>query len=289
ITLFLTILSSYPVNISAILRQNSPGRPLSSFPQCGNYMFDVETAGRVNTNDFNPILRSYGQFGSSGFKIRFNRNAFNYASLVIAQMLNQEIRNARIPSFTQCIPEVNGCAFLTNILITNYRCAQHVTLFPVSHNEIALSIQNFDLSLSGQLGGQVIVLLPLPLCGTLCIDARQISVSLQIAIERNPYNGAAYVRMTKCSLTLGYLNMHIVNGGLIGEVINNNFRSKIISQAYATLPGKFCSMIPSLLDQHVNSRLINIPQMIPITQMISYASFLINKPKKLPEYTFRYI
>lgn len=43
-------------------------------------------------------------------------------------------------------------------------------------------------------------------------------------------------------------------------------------------------MIPPLLDEQINSRLAGVPQMIPITQMISYASFLINKPKKLPDY-----
>lgn len=52
----------------------------------------------------------------------------------------------------------------------------------------------------------------------------QISISLRLAIERNPYSGAIYIRMTKCSLMLGYLNMYIINGGLIGEIINNNFR-----------------------------------------------------------------
>ncbi|VDN90418.1 unnamed protein product, partial [Brugia pahangi] len=284
ISLLLPILSSYPVIISAIQQQNSPGRPIPSFLQCGNYMFNNETLGRVDSIDYNPLLRSDGHFGYPGLKIRFNRNAFSYGSSIIAQMLNQQIRNIRIPSFTQCLPEVNGCAYLTNILVTNYQCAQRVALFPISHNEIALNIQNFDLSLSGQLGGQIVVLLPLPLCGTLCIDARQISVSLQLAIERNVYNSAAYIRMTKCSLTIGYLNIHIVNGGLIGEVINNNFRNKILSQAYAALPEKFCNMIQPLIDEHINSRLINMPQRISIAQMISYASFLINKPKKLPEY-----
>ncbi|VDO60647.1 unnamed protein product [Onchocerca flexuosa] len=43
-------------------------------------------------------------------------------------------------------------------------------------------------------------------------------------------------------------------------------------------------MIPELLDQRVNSRLANIPQQISIMQMLPYAAFLINRPKKLPDY-----
>ncbi|VDM17964.1 unnamed protein product [Wuchereria bancrofti] len=100
---------------------------------------------RVDSIDYNPLLRSDGHFGYPGLKIRFNRNAFSYSCSLIAQMFNQQIRNARIPSFTQCLPEVNGCAYLTNILVTNYQCPRHVALFPISHNEIALNIQNFDL------------------------------------------------------------------------------------------------------------------------------------------------
>uniref|UniRef100_A0A0R3RRC3 BPI2 domain-containing protein n=1 Tax=Elaeophora elaphi TaxID=1147741 RepID=A0A0R3RRC3_9BILA len=279
-------LLSCPLIITAMLRRNSPGKPLASFPQCENDMSNAAASRGVGAIDFNPVLRSYGHMGYPGFKIRINRNAFRYGTSVIAQMLNQEMRNVRIPSFTQCLPEVNGCAYLTNILITNYQCARHIALFPISYKEVVLNIQNFDLNLSGQLGGQVVVLLPLPLCGTLCVDARQISISLQIAIERNPYSGTAYIHMTKCSLTIGYLNIYIVNGGLIGEVINNNFRSKIISQAYATLPQKFCDMVPPMLDEHVNSRLARVPQGIPITQMISYASSLISKPRKLPQYCY---
>lgn len=43
-------------------------------------------------------------------------------------------------------------------------------------------------------------------------------------------------------------------------------------------------MIPPLLDEHVNSQLINVPQKISVTQMISYISHLVGRPKKLPEY-----
>lgn len=43
-------------------------------------------------------------------------------------------------------------------------------------------------------------------------------------------------------------------------------------------------MISPILNEQVNSRLVNIPQRISITQIISYASSLISKPKKLAEY-----
>ncbi|MCP9258865.1 LBP / BPI / CETP family protein [Dirofilaria immitis] len=287
ISLFLIVLLSCPIISNAIIGQNSPGRPsLASFVECRNYMFGNGNASRVNLIDFNPILQSNGYIGYPGIKIRFNANAFRYANSIIAQFLNQGIRNVQIPPFTQSLPEVNGYTYLTNIMITNYRCPRRIVLFPIPYNQLVLNIQNFDLRLNGQLGGQVVILLPIPLCGTLCVDARQISVSVAVTIDRNPYNGMPYVRMSRCSVTLGYLNIYIVNGGLTGEIINNNFRNKIISKAYEMLPGKVCNMIPKLLDERVNSRLATTPHQIPFMQMLPYASFLISKPEKLPDYCY---
>uniref|UniRef100_A0A8R1TLB4 Lipid-binding serum glycoprotein C-terminal domain-containing protein n=1 Tax=Onchocerca volvulus TaxID=6282 RepID=A0A8R1TLB4_ONCVO len=236
------------------------------------------------STDFNPSLDFCGYIGFPGIKIRFNRNAFRYASSVIAQLLNQEIQNIQIPGYTQSLQEVNGYARLSHIMITNYQCPEHVALFPISHNQIGLKIRNFALSVRGQLRGQVTVLLPFSLCGTVCIDARQISMYVQLSIERNPYNNAPYIRMSKCSLTIGYLNIQINEGGIIGFIINNIFRTKIISQANETIPGQFCEMVPGLLDERVNSQLANIPQEISTSQVLPYIASLISRPKKLPDY-----
>ncbi|VDK73696.1 unnamed protein product [Onchocerca ochengi] len=225
-----------------------------------------------------------GYIGFPGIKIRFNRNAFRYASSVIAQLLNQEIQNIQIPGYTQSLQEVNGYARLSHIMITNYQCPEHVALFPISHNQIGLKIRNFALSVRGQLRGQVTVLLPFSLCGTVCIDARQISMYVQLSIERNPHNNAPYIRMSKCSLTIGYLNIQINEGGIIGFIINNIFRTKIISQANETIPGQICEMVPGLLDERVNSQLANIPQEISTSQVLPYVASLISRPKKLPDY-----
>lgn len=52
----------------------------------------------------------------------------------------------------------------------------------------------------------------------------QISVSVQMTVERNYYSRGARLRVGKCIVNIGYLNVYIVNGGLIGDLINSNFR-----------------------------------------------------------------
>uniref|UniRef100_A0A915PI86 Lipid-binding serum glycoprotein C-terminal domain-containing protein n=1 Tax=Setaria digitata TaxID=48799 RepID=A0A915PI86_9BILA len=272
----------YPVVFSTLLIQNQRN------PECVNYLTEGALGGKqtngVNSVDFNPALQFSGHYGYPGFKIRFSRNAFWYASTLIARLLDEKVQNVYIPPFSQCLPEVSGCAQLTNIMITHYQCPQNVLLYPVSYNQLEINVQNFALSLSGKLGGQIVVLLPIPLCGLLCVDARQISISLRVIIERNPFNGATQLRMSKCSLTIGYLNIYVVDGGLLGGIINNNFRGKLISQAQQMLPTKFCNMVPSILNEQINSQLATIPQTISIMQIFSNAALFSSKPKRLPEY-----
>lgn len=66
--------------------------------------------------DFNPVLLQ-GVRGYPGIRARLNQRAFQYASGMIADVLNQEIKKARIPPITQCIPQVRNCRHLKNILL----------------------------------------------------------------------------------------------------------------------------------------------------------------------------
>lgn len=55
--------------------------------------------------DYNTALAG-GTIGGAGIKARINQRGFQYASTLIAPILDQQIRTARIPPISQCIPEV---------------------------------------------------------------------------------------------------------------------------------------------------------------------------------------
>ncbi|VDM72320.1 unnamed protein product, partial [Strongylus vulgaris] len=100
--------------------------------------------GAVAAPDFNPILLQ-GVRGYPGIRARINQRAFQYASGLIGELLNQEIKKARIPPITQCIPQVNGCVQIYNLYVSRYRCPQRVVIYPAPPNRIILQVQNLDI------------------------------------------------------------------------------------------------------------------------------------------------
>lgn len=58
------------------------------------------------TIEQNQTFQNGGIRGYPGIKIRVNKNAFHYASLLISQILSNEILKMRIQPITQCLPEV---------------------------------------------------------------------------------------------------------------------------------------------------------------------------------------
>ncbi|VDK54874.1 unnamed protein product [Cylicostephanus goldi] len=123
--------------------------------------------------DFNPILLQ-GVRGYPGIRARINQRAFQYASGMIGNVLNQEIKKARIPPITQCIPQVNGCVQIYNLYVSRYRCPQRVVMYPAPPNRLVLQVQNLDIGITGNLGGQIVILLPIALTGIVQANIHQV-------------------------------------------------------------------------------------------------------------------
>ena len=52
---------------------------------------------------------------------------------------------------------------------------------------------------------------------------------VDLAIERGPTG--PYVRMNSCQAQIGYADAYIENGGLIGDIVNSQFRaSRLLSE-----------------------------------------------------------
>ncbi|CAL2029024.1 unnamed protein product [Caenorhabditis brenneri] len=216
--------------------------------------------------DFNPILLQ-GQRGYPGIRARLNSRAFQYASTLVAGLLNSEIKKARIPPISQCIPMVQGCVNIYNLYVSRYRCPQRVVLYPAPPNRIVLQVQNVDLGVTGNLGGQVVVLLPIALSGIVQLNIHQATITVQLAIERGPRG--PYVRLLSCDMQIGYADAYIENGGLVGDIVNSQFRSQISNQVRQMIPGQVCGQLPNIINEKLNSKLGALPQTIALQQMIS--------------------
>uniref|UniRef100_A0A1I7ZPT9 BPI1 domain-containing protein n=1 Tax=Steinernema glaseri TaxID=37863 RepID=A0A1I7ZPT9_9BILA len=222
--------------------------------------------GGCSAGDFNPLLLQ-GARGNPGIKARFNQRAFQYASDLLAPVLNQEIKRARLPNINQCIQEVNGCIQVYNLFVARYRCPSRIVAYPAPPNRVVLSVQNLDIGVDGNLGGQVVVLLPLALSGIVHVNAHQLSLTVELTINRAA-NGAPYIHMSGCVVTVGYVDAWIENGGLIGDIVNSQFRSKVSQQVKEMMPSKICQALPGVINEKINPKLGQIPQAIAVSQML---------------------
>lgn len=229
----------------------------------------VGTGFQAGAFDYNPALAG-GIRGYPGIKARINQRGFQYFSTLIAPILDREIKRARIPPISQCIPEVNGCIQVYNLYVSRYRCPQRVVLYPAAPNKIVIAVQNLDVGVTGNLGGQINILIPIPLSGIIQVNAHQVSLTVELAISRGP-TGTPYVQVVGCTASIGYLDAYIENGGIIGDIANSQFRSQISSKVRGMLPSQLCGQLPGIVNSKLNGQLGGIPQTIALTQMLQLA------------------
>ncbi|VDM39568.1 unnamed protein product, partial [Toxocara canis] len=210
---------------------------------------------------------------AGGIRARLNRPAFAYLSGLFASILNEQIINAEIPPILQCIPGlpvsvtgVNGCVKIYNIFVSRYRCPQRVLIYPDKPNKIVLSVQNFDIGITATLGGQINILLPIPLCGTIQLNIHRVSLAVEVIIEEkcDHFN----IKIAGCSITVGYVDVYMERAGLIGDLVNGLFRQIVSESVRQMIPSRVCGMLPKLVDERVNAQLANIPTTISVGQLI---------------------
>jgi hypothetical protein len=80
---------------------------------------------------------------------------------------------------------------------------------------------------TGNLGGQINILIPIAITGIVQVNAHQVSVTVALAVDRSP-SGSVALRMTSCQVTIGYLDAYIENGGLVGDIANSQFRVSVL-------------------------------------------------------------
>uniref|UniRef100_A0A7E4UTX0 BPI1 domain-containing protein n=1 Tax=Panagrellus redivivus TaxID=6233 RepID=A0A7E4UTX0_PANRE len=226
-------------------------------------------AGFTPALDYNPLLAG-GVRGYPGIRARINQRGFQYFSSLIAPVLDQEIKRARIPPISQCIPQVNGCIQVYNLYVSRYRCPQRVVVYPAPPNRLIIAVQNVDVGVTGNLGGQINILVPIQLFGIVQVNAHQVSITVELVVTRGP-TGAPYIQVAGCTASVGYLDAYIENGGLIGDIANSQFRGQISQQVRSMLPEKLCAQIPQIVNSKINGQAGSIPQTIALTQMLQLA------------------
>ncbi|KAI1724710.1 lipopolysaccharide-binding protein [Ditylenchus destructor] len=220
--------------------------------------------------DYNPFLAG-GTRGAAGIKARLNMRGFQYASTIIAPILIAEIKKARLPNINQALPPpLMGCIQVYNLYVSRFRCPQRVAVYPAEPNLIVVAVENLDVGVTGNLGGQINILIPIALFGIVQVNAHQITVRVGLVIDRSPTGGVA-IRVATCQASVGYVDVYIQNGGLVGDIANSQFRGQISEMVRKMIPSQLCAQIPSIVNEKLNSKLNVIPQSIALSQLLQVA------------------
>ncbi|GMR53370.1 hypothetical protein PMAYCL1PPCAC_23565, partial [Pristionchus mayeri] len=234
--------------------------------------------------DFNPALLG-GTRGYPGIRARMNARMFQYASQLVGEILNKEIQRARIPDITQSTkPTIDGCIMLYNAYVSRYRCPQRVVVFPKASNHLVLQVQNLDVGVTGNLGGQINVLVPIPITGVAQINIHGVTMSVEVSIEHGPQG--PIISICSCSAHVQYVDVCIENGGFVGSLANSMFRRQISDMVRQALPNELCKMLPKIVNEKINSRASSIPQAIALTQLAMLAGSGLSAAPPKPDPAF---
>uniref|UniRef100_A0A915CIR4 Lipid-binding serum glycoprotein C-terminal domain-containing protein n=1 Tax=Parascaris univalens TaxID=6257 RepID=A0A915CIR4_PARUN len=121
--------------------------------------------------------------------------------------------------------------------------------------------------------------------GILCMDADRISLDVELTLVANAMGGPAVV-VSGCSASVGYVNIYVMNGGIVGFAINTAFRNMVAGQVRRMLPNQLCGMVPGLINNMLNPMLANLPQVIPLSQMLSLITSVLSAPPQIPAYCY---
>uniref|UniRef100_A0A158Q6S6 BPI1 domain-containing protein n=1 Tax=Elaeophora elaphi TaxID=1147741 RepID=A0A158Q6S6_9BILA len=215
--------------------------------------------------DFNTAL-VHGYRGGPGIKIRINRRAFQYASTLVAQILNREIVRMQLPDINEKLEEFFGEITVCNIFVSNYRPPDCLLIYPEPPNLIVLSLQDMDIGVAGNLEGSINIILPIQLSGVIHVNFYHVSATVTVKLERSPH-GSPQVVVCGCDIKIPYADVCIQNGGFIGDIANLFFRQQISGQVRAMAPNRICGMLPQLVNGMVNPMLARLPQSISFTQI----------------------
>ncbi|CAK5086570.1 unnamed protein product [Meloidogyne enterolobii] len=124
---------------------------------------------------------------------------------------------------------------------------------------------------TGNLGGQIVILIPIALFGIVQVNAHQVSVRVGVTIAAGP-DGGPVIRMVSCAASVGFVDVFIQNGGLVGDIANAHFRGKISEMVRQQIPGQLCQRLPGIIDSEVNSKISQlVPRLIPLSSLLQIA------------------
>ncbi|KAI3413384.1 hypothetical protein GPALN_010880 [Globodera pallida] len=213
-------------------------------------------AGR---KDFNPALAASANDSSQpGIKARLNPAAFRYMSRELVGILNYQIKRAKLSSISQCLPQADGCLRIEHLHVNNYKCSKDVSFKPAQPNRLVMDVRNIDVSVNGDLGGQITIMHALALFGQVQVTAQKVKVIVGVVVENSATTGSPKLRVVSCTGRVGNVQTSIQSGGLLGDIANQQLKHKINKIVQRQVTSQLCKRVPQMVEEQVNPQISGV-------------------------------
>uniref|UniRef100_A0A7E4UNB9 BPI2 domain-containing protein n=1 Tax=Panagrellus redivivus TaxID=6233 RepID=A0A7E4UNB9_PANRE len=216
-----------------------------------------QSSRNTATNTFTP--------GSTGLRIRLNEPLFTEASSILHSIFSYRVQTVQIPQQQQCFPE--GCFALYNLRVTAFRQPRVITLKPLAPNLLLINVVMFDLDILGAVGGNLQLLLTVPVSGGLVINTNSLSLSATIDLQKNQYR-QPYLRLASCELRGGFYDAKVTDLGLLTDSINLKYKQEMNAKAREVIQNTICTNLDNIVRTQVNSKLTEIPKAVSLARML---------------------
>uniref|UniRef100_A0A183C946 Reverse transcriptase domain-containing protein n=1 Tax=Globodera pallida TaxID=36090 RepID=A0A183C946_GLOPA len=138
------------------------------------------------------------------------------------------------------------------------RVVSYVSFKPAQPNRLVMDVRNIDVSVNGDLGGQITIMHALALFGQVQVTAQKVKVIVGVVVENSATTGSPKLRVVSCTGRVGNVQTSIQSGGLLGDIANQQLKHKINKIVQRQVTSQLCKRVPQMVEEQVNPQISGV-------------------------------
>uniref|UniRef100_A0A914UZZ0 Lipid-binding serum glycoprotein N-terminal domain-containing protein n=1 Tax=Plectus sambesii TaxID=2011161 RepID=A0A914UZZ0_9BILA len=124
-----------------------------------------------------------------------------------------------VPDISQSLASNSGTLRLTDVRITKFQPPKAYQMSAAPPNQVRLTLINMAVTAIGNMDGSVNIIAPLELQGELEVEAEDVDIILNSALEKTS-DGLPHLRILQCTGRIGKIRVVNHNGGVAGAGVD---------------------------------------------------------------------
>ncbi|PAV91432.1 hypothetical protein WR25_06403 [Diploscapter pachys] len=152
--------------------------------------------------------------------------------------------------------------------MASFRQPSVVTFGPAPPNLFAIKVSDFDFYITGQLTGNIQIIIQIPIAGSVHISGNGVSVTAYADLQKT-LDDSPYLRFVQCHIDDGTIDARVGDMGLLTDTVNNKYKHLMSTQSKLQMETAICDHMNLLTQRHFSARLSKIPKSISVKDIIS--------------------